>query len=514
MEKTEEVRPSDSRIVVKGHDPLIKSLFSALQARQQGILFAGPEGVGKKRTAFALAQALLCRNPLFRGDADEEESRKGETRCDGPRLNGSRLDDSRNGATDRDLKALLPACGRCLSCRQTKKNEHSSVLLIEPESLQIKIKEAKAAAEFLSLQSEDPARIVIIDQADRLNPQAADSLLKLIEEPPKDSFFFLISSSAALPPTLLSRLWTVRFRPLTLSVMSELEPEAEEWALKAAQGSLSRLSRIQNQNDQRRFAFELLENILECDNPLVFPCPAPPAPAPSAKKAPLKKSGTKSATASRGGAARRGAAGRPLSIPSARSDPAAGAASLHPLKDKKNALFVIQCFQQILRDSRLFQLTKGRLSANRISADRISANRLSEARPAADRISKEAGSAARKAARRLVADSAAADDGGEARPVSDLRGAPSIAGGPGEARFARRITADAGSLIIHADKKELLKTLSRFFSKEAIDIMTDKALQMEKDLRRHADSLSLFESFAFLIHNLKRTVRRGGSFEK
>ena len=418
MNLTEDLLPADSRIIVKGHD--LQTLFSALQARQQGILFAGPEGVGKKRAALAIAQALLCpnRSPSSASDSaapalslkTPSEKASGATLTKKPPAGGAET-------------SFLPACGRCLSCRQTKKGENSSVLLIEPESLQIKIKEAKAAPEFLSLQSEAPARIVIIDPADRLNPHAADSLLKIIEEPPRNSFFFLISSSAGggLPATLLSRLWTVRFRPLAESVMRELEPEAEDWALKAAQGSLGRFRRIQNQSDQRRFALKFLGNILESKNPLVFPCPAPPAEEFSLGKAPIGKK-----------AAARRAAGRPLSPPPASKKPdPGGIASLLPLKDKKTALFTVQCFQQILRDSRLFQLT--------------------------------------------------------APPPGDLPTPPSAA---------------ARSLIIHADQEDLLQTLSRRFSKGKIDVLTEKTLQMERDLKRHADSLSLFESFALLIHSV------------
>ena len=257
---------------IKGHDTIQKNLFSAVAQKRlpHALLFYGPSGVGKKQTAFALAKTLLC-------------------------------------------KESQPACGKCPCCQKIKENP--SVLLISPESLQIRIHEVKEIIKFLSLKPETAAQIVIIDEAHQLNIQAANFLLKIIEEPPPNSYFFLISFlPSRLPPTLVSRLQKIRFQPLTEDTIKDLSPEAETWMLKAAQGKMDKLYEFQDKSTLRQFAFNLWNKILENKNPFAFSFP-------------------------------------------------------QEIKDRKTALFTIRCWQQLLRDSRFVQT--GRKDISLIHADNI-----------------------------------------------------------------------------------------------------------------------------------------------
>lgn len=162
------------------------------------LLFAGPNGVGKRFAARALAQALLC-----------------ERRSD--------------------------ACGECPTCRRVEAGTHEAILEIKPDGVQIKIDQAREVAEFLQLVRTGRSRVIVIDQAQALNPQAANSLLKILEEPPEGTFILLLApTAAAVLPTLRSRSRIVPFRSLTVDELAQLQP-APDWVLRAAHGSLERV---------------------------------------------------------------------------------------------------------------------------------------------------------------------------------------------------------------------------------------------------------------------------------
>lgn len=166
-------------------------------------LFSGPEGIGKKQLATAMAQSLLC-----------SEKKDG--------------------------------CGQCPSCHRVEKLSHEGLLIIEPElGHVIKIEKSREILDFLSLKSLSKNRVIIIDHAHLLNPQAANSLLKIIEEPPVGTYFFLITHNASLVlSTIRSRSRTVRFQTLTTEQLKLKNPSAPEWALKAARGSFKKMNQL------------------------------------------------------------------------------------------------------------------------------------------------------------------------------------------------------------------------------------------------------------------------------
>ncbi|MFP5519079.1 MAG: ATP-binding protein [Bdellovibrionia bacterium] len=208
---------------IVGHQEITSKLLDSFVSGQpaQTFLFVGPSGVGKKQVALGLAQALLCQQD--------------------PR-----------------------ACGRCAECLRVEKLHHESLKIVETEGPQIKIEEARQILEFLSLRSLTPKRVIVIDHAQLMNPQTANALLKILEEPPEGTVFFLIAPAVAgILPTIRSRSRIVRFKPVAEHQMKS-KSAAPAWALKASQGSFERLADLQEQGEQelRRKAAEVLQLLL------------------------------------------------------------------------------------------------------------------------------------------------------------------------------------------------------------------------------------------------------------
>lgn len=203
-----------------GHKEIISKMVESFEQGKPGqtSLFVGPSGIGKKMTATALAQALLC-----------PKSPRG--------------------------------CGLCPSCFRVSHGTHEGLKVIEPSGLNIKIEQAREVLEFLSLKSLSGNRVIIIDQAQSMNPQTANSLLKTLEEPPEGTFFFLIAPSVAgILPTIRSRSRIVQFHPLTIEELSKKD-KAPAWALKAASGSFEKLAQLQDKNEMevRQSAMDILK---------------------------------------------------------------------------------------------------------------------------------------------------------------------------------------------------------------------------------------------------------------
>ena len=100
-------------------------------------------------------------------------------------------------------------CGQCAQCRQIAAHAHPDVLWVEPQkkSRGILMAQIEAVQGHINLTSfEGGWKAVVFLNADRLNPQAANRLLKTLEEPPDKCLFLLVTDQpAALLPTVLSR---------------------------------------------------------------------------------------------------------------------------------------------------------------------------------------------------------------------------------------------------------------------------------------------------------------------
>jgi len=157
------------------------------------------------------------------------------------------------------------ACGECPSCLRIEKEQCESLLLLKPEGQQIKIEQSREVVRFISLKLLGKARVIIIDDAQKLNPQASNALLKSLEEPPENTYFILTASSQAhMLSTIRSRCQSMRFAPLSESDLRAITA-AEGWAINSCQG---RLDLLEQMNDPdwsalREKAYSVLVRVWE-----------------------------------------------------------------------------------------------------------------------------------------------------------------------------------------------------------------------------------------------------------
>ncbi|HVG71769.1 MAG TPA: DNA polymerase III subunit delta' [Vicinamibacterales bacterium] len=230
---------------VIGHRRLVTLLSRAIahETLPPSLLFAGPHGVGKRRTAVAVAETINCQATL-----------------DAPPL-------------PRD------ACGECASCRRIARGVHPDVLIVEPGDLgSIKIEQVRDVVDRAGYRPfEGRRRVVIIDDADAMVDAAQNALLKTLEEPPQASIFILVSAMPdALLPTVLSRCQRLRFGELSAAEITEAlmrdhkydETEARAAAVDA-DGSIGRaLSALSDDvTEARAMAHRVLEQAVRQADP-------------------------------------------------------------------------------------------------------------------------------------------------------------------------------------------------------------------------------------------------------
>jgi len=193
---------------ISGHDWAVSLLSDSLASGRlaHAYLFSGRPQIGKTTLALALAQAVNC-TAAEAGDGD-------------------------------------PPCGRCPSCLKIARRRHPDVRLIEGEGAggALKIDQVRALQQEAVLRPyEGRYRVFILRQADRATLEAADSLLKTLEEPPAHVLLILTATHAeALPPTVVSRCQRLDLRPLSAGQVAEV---LEARGAPAADGQLlARLS--------------------------------------------------------------------------------------------------------------------------------------------------------------------------------------------------------------------------------------------------------------------------------
>jgi DNA polymerase III subunit delta' len=201
-----------------GNRKIIERLRTKLRENRfpHGLIFSGPEGVGKHTCAVMIAKTLNCTN-----------AEPGEF-CDG-----------------------------CTNCRKIESGTHPDVMTIsvEDEATQIKIAQVRQILGMLGLQPlEGRNKVFIIDPADLLNAESANALLKGLEEPPENSFFILITVNVQeLLLTVRSRSQVYNFTPLTLDEIRR-NGVSDELIVRWSRGSIGRArsldaSRLKSERD-------------------------------------------------------------------------------------------------------------------------------------------------------------------------------------------------------------------------------------------------------------------------
>ncbi len=106
------------------------------------------------------------------------------------------------------INCVKNGCGTCITCLNTLKGIYSNILTIEPEGNFLRKEEIIEIQKFINLSAHVPGKkICIIKEAELMNVQAANRLLKTLEEPPDENsiFILLAEESSLLLPTIISR---------------------------------------------------------------------------------------------------------------------------------------------------------------------------------------------------------------------------------------------------------------------------------------------------------------------
>lgn len=116
-------------------------------------------------------------------------------------------------------------CGQCASCMKIDHFSHPDMIYLDPPEGKniITISRIRELGDTLASRPNEAAyRMVMISQAEAMNVQAQNALLKMLEEPPQTTFFILLSvKTDLLLPTIVSRCRTIRFKPLSSKTIAQ-----------------------------------------------------------------------------------------------------------------------------------------------------------------------------------------------------------------------------------------------------------------------------------------------------
>lgn len=211
-----------------GNRKIIERLRTKLREGRfpHGLIFSGPEGVGKHTCAQMVAKSLNCLNAV-----------PGEF------------------------------CDKCTSCRKIGAGTHPDVMTIsvEHEATQIKIAQVRNLLSTLDLHPlEGRNKVFVIDPADLLNAEAANALLKGLEEPPENSFLILITVNVhELLLTVRSRCQVYNFTPLTLDEVRQ-NGVTDELTVRWSRGSIGRARSVDiaRLKSEREVLLDFLETVI------------------------------------------------------------------------------------------------------------------------------------------------------------------------------------------------------------------------------------------------------------
>ena len=183
-----------------GHEQTVGMLRSMLGSGniQHAMLFVGPEGVGKTTVAGTAAAAILC-----------DQSGQGE------------------------------ACGVCPSCQALLRGAHPDLYSLAPEGTSIKIDQIRVMQREMAMSPcRSRYRVCLITTAELMTEQAANSLLKVLEEPPAYLVFILTANQRyRLLDTVVSRCRLFPFQPVPVPLLVSMLKDggiAEDTAIAAA----------------------------------------------------------------------------------------------------------------------------------------------------------------------------------------------------------------------------------------------------------------------------------------
>lgn len=212
-----------------GHHDNIKILRRMLEEGRMphAFLFTGSKGVGKYAVAEVFARGILC--------------------SDTPK-----------------------PCNTCQSCRLFLANGHPDYMVVAPSGSTIKIEQIREVIHFASLKAvHDSKRVVVIDDADTMTDEAANSLLKILEEPPGEMIFILITGQKdKMLSTIISRCTDIHFYPLPsgeiCKALAANNFSQTELAAKISDGCLGAAKQFieLGEVEYRQYACEIIDNAI------------------------------------------------------------------------------------------------------------------------------------------------------------------------------------------------------------------------------------------------------------
>jgi DNA polymerase-3 subunit gamma/tau len=196
-----------------GHRRLLAVLVRSVQrgSLPPSLIFGGPEGIGKRHVAIALAQLVNCLEPIVDGEF------------------------------------VLDACGACPACRRIARGMHPDVIVVEPgDSGAIKVDQVRDLVDRAGYRPfEGRRRVVIINQADALVAQAQNALLKTLEEPPPHVVFMMATTELEkVPATIQSRSQVFELKTIGVKqIADQLQTIAAAEGIQLDNGALTLLAR-------------------------------------------------------------------------------------------------------------------------------------------------------------------------------------------------------------------------------------------------------------------------------
>jgi DNA polymerase III delta' subunit len=202
-----------------------------------GLLFWGPEGVGKRFTAIEFAKAVNCKSGQF------------------------------------------DACDTCLSCRKVTSGNHPDLKIVAPSGKTriINVEAIDFITELCAYRPFEGAwRVVLIEDVDRMNEAAQNHFLKTLEEPPSNTVFVLQTTyPSRLLPTIRSRCQQVRFgtlQPATVAAIVQRDHALDAGTAQAlaavAQGQVSRALDLVTTN-KREAVLEMARRLNAGEDPML-----------------------------------------------------------------------------------------------------------------------------------------------------------------------------------------------------------------------------------------------------
>ncbi len=195
-----------------GHDDVEAMLLQLLEEGKlpHALIFAGQKGTGKATMAYRLARYMLS------APAEQDDTH-----------------DMFGAPAPSAKPENLAVANDTAIFRQVASGGHPDLLVVErpydekkdKHKDSIDIETARRIAPFMRMtpSNENGWRVVIVDDADTMNRQAQNAILKILEEPPKRAILILITHRpGALIPTIRSRCRVANFRPLPQAVFSSL----------------------------------------------------------------------------------------------------------------------------------------------------------------------------------------------------------------------------------------------------------------------------------------------------